>query len=120
MRRMLRSAWSLAVAGVLFGWGCGSNPNELTAADKGAFKTASPEIKQSWEAGLKADKANDFMTASTNYRSLLGRELTTEQLVAVQTALGGLNSRMNEAAAKGDASAQKAVEALKQNAPRNR
>jgi len=93
--------------------GCGDNGYTLSKQDLAAFKDATPELKQAWESGLKADKANDFQTASTNYRSLLGKTLTPEQLVAVQTALGSLNIRMNEAAAKGDAAAKKALEAAK-------
>ena len=98
--------------------GCGGNGYELSKQDLAAFKDATPEMKQTWEQGLKADKANDYLTASTNYRALLGTNITADQLVAVQTALGGLNYRINEAAAKGDASARKALDALKDGGPR--
>ena len=83
-----------------------------------AFKDATPEMKQLWEAGLKADHANDYLTAGNNYRALLTNNISADQLVAVQTALGGLNYRINEAAAKGDAAAKEALDTLKESAPR--
>jgi len=94
--------------------GCSDKAYSLSKKDLAAFKDASPEIKQAWEQGLKADKADDYLAASTNYRSILIKEITPEQLVSVQTALGGLNIRMNEAAAKGNAAAQKAVDSVKE------
>ena len=97
--------------------GCGDQPYTLSKEDLAAFKGAAPELKQLWEEGLKADKANDYLAAGNNYRSLLAKGITAEQMAAVQTALGGLNIRLNEAAAKGDAAAQKALEAAKSNAP---
>jgi hypothetical protein len=75
-------------------------------------------MKQLWEQGLKADRANDYLTAGNSYRALLTNNITPDQLVAVQTALGGLNERLNNAAAKGDATAQKALDSLKGNSPR--
>lgn len=116
MKRILSSGCWLLAAFLLLS-ACGNNEYKLSKQDLAAFKDATPEQQQAWEQGLKADKANDFLTASTSYRSLLKKEITPEQLVAVQTALGGLNQRMNEAAAKGDASAQKALEAGKASAP---
>ena len=98
--------------------GCGDSGYELSKQDLAAFKDAKPEAKKAWEDGLKADRANDYALASTSYRSLLSQEITPEQLMAVQTALGGLNLRMNEAAAKGNEAAQKALDAAKQSTPR--
>ena len=98
--------------------GCGDKPYTLGKEDLAAFKSASPEIKQLWEEGLKADKANDYLVAGNNYRTLLAKGITPEQIAAVQTALGGMNTRLNEAAAKGDERAKKALEAAKQSVPR--
>ena len=78
-----------------------------------AFKNASPELKQDWDQAMKADQANDFLAANTNYVSLLNRQISPEQLLAVQSAVGALNARMQAAAAKGNAAAQKAIEDLK-------
>lgn len=97
--------------------GCGDHGFTLTKEERAAFKDATPEIKQLWEDGLKADKANDYATAGKNYRALLVKGITPDQLAAVQTALGGLNYRLNDAAAKGDAAAKQALEAAKEAAP---
>jgi hypothetical protein len=117
MKQFLTRAVFLVATGLLLG-GCGNNAYSLSEKERAAFKEAAPEVIQAWENGLKADKANDYLAASTNYRAiLLNQKITAEQLMAVQTALGGLNSRMNDAAAKGDASAQKALDAAKAGAP---
>lgn len=109
----LLGARLLVAAGLLL-CGCGNNAYKISAQDLAAFKDAPPEIKASWEKGLQADQANDYLAASTNYRSILTNpKLTPDQLVAVQTALGGLNYRVNEAAAKGNAAAKQALEATK-------
>lgn len=86
---------------------CGSQ------SDKSAFKNAAPELKQVWDQAVTADKANNYLAANTNYFSLLSREISAEQFVLVQSALGALNGRMQAAAAKGDAAAQQAVDDLK-------
>ena len=116
MKKLLALACSL-VACILVA-GCGDKPYTLSREDRAAFKNATPEVMQLWEEGLKADKANDFLNAGNKYRALLAKGITPEQIAAVHTALGGLNIRLNEAAAKGDASAQKALEAAKESSPR--
>lgn len=93
--------------------GCGNDSYSLSAKDKAAFKDATAEMKRAWEDGLKADKSNNYLAGNTNFCFLLSQNLTAEQLIAVQSALGGLNLRMNEAAAKGDDAALKAAAALK-------
>jgi hypothetical protein len=83
------------------------------SVNQAVFASAQPEVKQTWDKALAASKANDYVTASTNLVSLLGRGISPEQMVEVQNALAALNERMYAAAAKGDAAAQKAVETLK-------
>ncbi|MCC6823034.1 MAG: hypothetical protein V9H26_04775 [Verrucomicrobiota bacterium] len=117
MKQLLSRLYLLLAACVLFA-GCGNNEYQLSEKDLAAFMDAPPEMKIEWEKGLKANKANDYLAASTSFRALLSQQVTPQQLVAVQTALGGLNERMNDAAAKGDTSAQKALETLKAGAPR--
>jgi len=110
--------WVFVLVATLILSGCGDDPYALSDKDKAAFKDATPEIKQLWETALKADKANDYGTASTNYRTLLKDKLTPDQLFALQTALGGFNYRLNDAAAKGDKAAQKALADAKEAGPR--
>jgi len=117
MKKILTCA-SLFLSVLFLLCGCGNSEYKLSQQDLAAFKDAPPEKQQAWEQALKADKANDYLTASTGYRSLLTKDITPDQLVAVQTALGGLNLRINGAAAKGDTSAQKALEAAKEGASR--
>ncbi len=68
MKKFLTRAAFLVAACTMLG-GCGNNPYNLSQQDRAAFKDAAPELVQAWENGLKADKANDYLTASTNYRS---------------------------------------------------
>lgn len=116
MKTLLTLACSLLAC--LLVAGCGDGSYTLSKQDRAAFQNATPEVIQLWEEGLKADKANDYLTAGNKYRALMTKGITPEQLAAVQTALGGLNIRLNDAAAKGDAAAQKALEAAKASAPR--
>jgi hypothetical protein len=117
LKHLLRRALLLVCACVLLG-ACDNSDYNLSGKDKQAFKDATPDIRLEWEKALKADKANDYLAANTSFRFVLTQKITPDQLVAVQTALGGLNERMNDAAAKGNVSAQKALEALKAGGPR--
>ena len=92
----------------LFLAGCGSQ------IDKSAFNDAAPELKQAWARAITADKMDDYLAANTNYVSMLRQPISPTQLVTVQSALAQLNARMNEAAAKGDAKAQKALKLLQE------
>ena len=105
MNKPLLTISSLAAAAFLFA-ACGG-------PDKSVFNNAAPELKQIWNVALAADHANNYVAANTNYVSLLSQPVSVEQLLAVQTALRGLNERMQSALAKGDPAAQKAVEELK-------
>ncbi len=95
----------LVVVGLM---GCDSR-----SVDKSAFNSAKPELQQIWRTGLEASKASDYVRANTNFLSLLSRNITPNQLVAVQDALASLNERMHTAAAKGNQAAREAVEFLK-------
>lgn len=102
----------------LFATGCGDKPYSLTKEDRATFKNAAPDVMQLWEEALKADQANDYLNAGNKYRALMAKGITPDQLAAVQTALGGLNIRLNEAAAKGDTAAQKALATAREASPR--
>jgi len=105
MKKKLLTIVCLTAAALLFA-GCGG-------PDKSAFNNAAPEVKQVWNQAIAADQANDYVAANTNYTALLSRDVSSEQLAAVQSALRALNQRMQAAATKGDAAAQKAFEDLK-------
>ncbi len=91
--------------------GCGSGAPKLSSADLKAFDKAPAELKQRWEKAVAADKSRDYLTASVSYAALLRESLDPAQSAAVQTAIAALNTRMYEAAEKGDPNAQKAVQA---------
>ena len=93
--------------------GCGGDTQKLSSTDRAIFNNAAPDIKQVWDQALASEKANDYVVANTNFVSLLTREISPEQLLAVQSALASLNARMNQAAANGDAAAIRAVDQLK-------
>ena len=109
---------SLAVAAVLLFGGCRkSSSTGPAAAEVKAFDTATPEVKQAWQAALEADHANDYAKGMTLYYALLRQPLTPTQRDAVARLSTGLNQRLTEAVEKGDATAQAALQELRQHAP---
>jgi hypothetical protein len=109
---------SLAGAAVLLCGGCGkSGPAAPGAAEIQAFDKATPEIKDIWQAALSADRTNDYAKGITLYFALMREEITPEQQAVVAKASTGLKQRMDDAAAKGDAAAQAALQELRQHAP---
>jgi len=118
--RPMKSAFTtlLAVAAVLLCGGCkkGGSPGP-TAAEIKAFEAASPEVKQVWQAALDADRTNDYSKGLSLYYSLLGENLNDEQRDAVGRLSTGLKQRLSDAAQKGDAAAQAALQELRQRAP---
>jgi hypothetical protein len=106
MKRISTGIAGLAAVCMLLN-GCGNQ------ADKSIFNSDKPEIKAAWLQALAADKANNYLSANTNLVSLLGQDINSAQMAAVQDTLRLLNERMNNAAAHGDANAQNALDALK-------
>ncbi len=106
----MRRNVAACVIGLLAGWltvvGCSPRKGN----DSQAFQKAAPEIKAVWEKAVVEDEANDYVAATTDYRSLMAQKssLTEEQLAAVNTAALALNQRLYAAANAGDAAAQAA------------
>jgi len=111
MKKTLISLSSVIIAGLLF-TGCNKAPS-LSSQEKALFESSSPEIKQLFETALTADKANNYLSACTNYQALLHQNLSVDQVMAMQTAMSSLTQRIYDAAAKGDPGAKAAVDALK-------
>jgi hypothetical protein len=106
---------SLACAAVLLFGGCGkSSSTGPAAAQTKAFESATPEVKQLWQAALEADRSNDYSKGLNLYYSLLHENLTEEQHEAVGKLSTGLKQRLSDAAQKGDAAAQAALQELRQ------
>lgn len=120
MGRPMRSFFtiSLAVAAVFLFGGCnkGGSPGPAPAEIK-AFEAATPEVKQVWQAALDADRTNDYGKGLTLYYSLLGENLTEAQHEAIGRLSTSLKQRLSDAAQKGDAAAQAALQELRQRAP---
>jgi len=111
-------AISLALATVLLCGGCKKNGAAgPTAAEIKAFDTATSEVKQVWQAALQADRTNDYAGGLALYYSLLREDLTPGQQEAVGRVSTSLKQRLSDAAQKGDAAAQAALQELRQRAP---
>ena len=109
IKKLFVAACFLALAG-LFVTGC----FRKTAASASAFDQAAPEIKQAWDQGVAADKANDYFTAVTNFHTIMAQreKLTDAQIDAVNAACLAVNQRMMAAINNGDAAAKEASDKL--------
>ncbi len=104
---------SLAVLSAALLCGCGKGSSGGDSADQKAFDSASPELKELWAQSQAAAGTNDFVAAVMPLRSMLTRNLSEQQMQAVQTALGNLDAKLMRAASRGDPAAQKALEMLR-------
>ena len=66
---------------------------------------------------MDADRTNDYSKGLNLYYSLLGDNLTEAQHEAVGRLSTSLKQRLSDAAQKGDAAAQAALQELRQRAP---
>lgn len=101
---LLVSIIVLAIAGVFAG--CAKK----SSGGNQAFAKATPEIKAIWDQAEVADKANDYVTAITNYRILMAQreKLTPQQSEALDAASLAIKQRLSAAANSGDAVAKEA------------
>ena len=94
--------------------GCGKGGPKSASGSK-AFASASPDIKSEWDKIAAADTANDYATVILSSRKLLPQSvLTTEQRFALSQTMTAANTRMMDAAQKGDAAAIKANQEVNQ------
>ena len=112
---MLLACFAMFSAVVLCG--CGQGSRKLTAADLKAFEGASPELKQSWAQAQSSSATNDYVLAILTLRSMLSRNLSKEQMDAVQHAIITCDGKLMKAADRGDVAAQKALETLRSPGP---
>lgn len=114
MKKKLITLASTAAAS-LFLAGCGDAAPKMSAAEKSVFEKSTPEIRQIFEKAQAADKANNYLSACTNYFELLHQNLNMDQAMAMQTAMVSLKQRIFDAADKGEAGAKTALEFMKAN-----
>ena len=109
---------SLAIVAAMILGGCTKGDSRGPApAEIKAFEAATPAVKQIWQAALEADRTNDFARGLGLYYSLLREDLTSEQHDAVGRLSTSLKQRLSDAAQKGDATAQAALQELRQRTP---
>ncbi len=93
--------------------GCGPSAPKVTSADMKTFESASPELKAVWTRAHAAARTNDYATAILALRSMVAQNLSVEQIEAVQNSIRAYNVKLMEAADRGDATAQKGLEAVR-------
>ena len=103
----LPAAW--VASALLLVAGCGKS-SKITSEQSNAFDSAPPEVKQTWEKALAADKANDYVTAAASLDSLKKMILSNEQVKALGTERDAFGQRLMKAAEKNDPAAIQAVQ----------
>jgi hypothetical protein len=103
----------LAIIAMMVVAGC---TKKKTPDDIGkAFATADAATKGNWDKAIAAYKTNDYTGAITILQVLrIQPNLTPEQWNAAQETFSMVMSKAMEAAGRGDANAQQAMEILKQ------
>jgi hypothetical protein len=113
---MKTHAWILALMVVLtlIVAGCGQKMMSTNAAEK-AFTSADPTLKAEWDKAMSAYKTNDYGQAIITLRMMRSQaNLNPQQFNAVEDMRTTINSKMIEAANKGDTNAQRSMEELQQ------
>jgi len=118
----MRSCWRAGLAffsGAFLLCGCGHKvPDAISSADRQAFDSAPPEVKEVWLKGLEAFNTNDYATAQNLfYNLLLSKELSPAQKQALANQTTIVMNRLYDGAQKGDQAAIKALEELRRNPP---
>jgi len=101
---------ALLVGALLLVAGCGQKVAKLTSEQSKAFDSAPPEVKQTWDKALAADKTNDYMTAVGSLDELKKMILSDQQTQALDAERSAFGERLMKAVDKGDPTAIKAVQ----------
>ena len=108
-------ALTVTVAVGMFVAGCGNDAPKMSSSEKALFENAPPEIKQLFEKALAADRADNYLSACTNYQALADKNLSLDQSTALATGMKSLKLRILDAAAKGDAGAKTTLDYMNAN-----
>jgi len=111
---------SIITIALLLGVGCGNQIPKLTSEESKSFESAPPEVKQTWDKALAADKANDYVTAQTALDGLSQMILSDQQKKALEIESGAFAVRLWQAAEKNDPAAIKAVQAINKSKDRRK
>lgn len=113
----MKSGWRLLAVVGLAGLGlvaCGKSGSSMAAGKSRLFASAPPEVKEKWDIAAAAAGTNDFALAMLSLQQLQAlTNLTAEQRQAVGQTATAISDQMYEAANKGDANAQKAIDDLR-------
>jgi hypothetical protein len=90
--------------------GCGQERAKITSQQSKAFDSAPPEVKQTWDKALAADKANDYANAQNLLDNLKLMQLNDEQTQALDKERAGFGQRLWQAAENNDPAAVKAIQ----------
>jgi hypothetical protein len=91
--------------------GCGKGG--LSVHDSGAFKSAPPELKTSWDLAVAAAKTNGYALAYSTLETLRTQtNLDAGQTKAVEELIGIVGTRVFNAANSGDPEATKALKEI--------
>ncbi|PWU10694.1 MAG: hypothetical protein C5B50_24925 [Verrucomicrobia bacterium] len=106
--------FGLVASAFLFLIGCGKQG--LSSHDSDAFKAAEPELKSKWDTAMAASQTNGYLVVYTTLQDLRAQtNLSPDQIKAVDEFLGGVGTRMYNAANKGDTEATKALKEIQAN-----
>ena len=105
------------VGALLLAAGCGQKTAKMTSDQSKAFDSAPPEVKQTWDKALAADKANDYVTAAASLDNLQNAILSDQQSQALQAERTAFSQRLMQAAEKNDPAAVQAVKNSQKSRP---
>ncbi len=108
----------LLLPALLFVSGCGrssaKDPNKVGSQYRKVFQTADPQVKECWDTAMDAMKTNGYASATLALQNLLQQtNVTPEQTQAAHETVVAVSDKMYEAANKGDAAAQQAIQELR-------
>jgi hypothetical protein len=113
MKNLVRLCAALLMLGLFAG--CGKRDASANVEKSTVFQSAPPESKAMWDAAVSASKTNDYASAYLILRKLAAQpDLNAEQKQAAVDMSTAVNTRMTEAAGKGDPQALKAMQDVRQ------
>jgi hypothetical protein len=112
--RSLTGLFLAAAVLVVGSLGCKKDAASLGAEGSKAFQSAPADVKQKWDQAVAALNSKDYAKAIITLQDLKSvPTITPEQLKAVEQTATAASDQMYEAANKGDAGAQKAINDLR-------
>lgn len=102
------------VGALLLVAGCGQKTAKITSEQSKTFDSSPPEVKQTWEKALAADKAKDYVTAQAALDSLDKMILSDLQRKALEIEITAFGQRLTLAFEKKEPAAVNAIQTINQ------